>query len=198
MEHEKIPATLPDEHLMPRLRKLGVVTGHTLVFRDACRDDAEFILSLRTDKEKSRYLTATSGDLAAQRDWLDGYASSDDQVYFIIEYQGEAIGTVRLYDVQQNSFCWGSWILKDSRPRQAAIESALMVYAYGVDHLGFNASHFDVRKGNERVWKFHERFDAKRVSETDLDYFYAIDLTAIQDARLRFAEFLPDGVSISA
>lgn len=198
MEHQNAPSSHPAEQAKPRLRKLGIVTGHTLVFRDARSDDAEFILSLRTDVEKSRFLSATSGDLAAQRTWLDGYAHSDDQVYFIIEYQGEAIGTVRLYDAQENSFCWGSWILKDSRPRQAAVESALMVYAYGVDHLGFGASHFDVRKGNERVWQFHERFGAKRVSENELDYFYAIDLAGIGAARLRCAEFLPNGVAVTA
>lgn len=51
------------------------------------------------------------------------------------------------------------------------MESALTVYAYAVDHLGFTAAHFDVRRGNERVWKFHERFGAVRVDENEEDYF---------------------------
>lgn len=51
------------------------------------------------------------------------------------------------------------------------MESALMVYAYAVDHLGSKAAHFEVRKGNERVWQFHERFGAVRTSETDLEYY---------------------------
>lgn len=194
---EQTIAVPPTQSPLPRLLKLGTVKGLTLVFRDARTSDAEFILSLRTDKEKSRYLSATSGDLEAQRTWLDSYAGGEGQVYFIIEYEDQPIGTIRLYDPQQNSFCWGSWILIDSRPRQAAIESALMVYAYAVDHLGFSAAHFDVRKGNEKVWKFHERFGAKRVSESGDDYFYAIDLEALRQARIDFAEFLPDGVSVT-
>ena len=72
-----------------------------------------------------------------------------------------------------------------------------MVYAYAVDHLGFSASHFDVRKGNEKVLKFHDRFGASRVSETELDYLYAIDLAAIQNARASLAEFLPNGVAVT-
>jgi RimJ/RimL family protein N-acetyltransferase len=195
---QELKSPISAESAIPRLRKPASVIGKTLIFRNARTEDAEFILSLRTDQEKSRFLSATSGDVAAQRAWLDGYASRDDQVYFIIEYQNEPIGTVRLYDPQGASFCWGSWILKDSRPRQAALESALMVYAYAVDHMGFSASHFDVRKGNERVWQFHERLDAKRVSETELDYLYVMDLAAIQDARRRLAEYLPDGVSVTA
>ncbi len=43
-------------------------------------------------------------------------------------------------------FCWDSWILKDGRPKHAALESALMVYAYGLDHLGFAGTHFDAAR----------------------------------------------------
>lgn len=179
-----------------RLRKAARLVGKTLIFRNATIDDAAFILSLRTDAEKSRYLSAVSGELAAQQDWLARYAQKDDQAYFIIEYQGAPIGTVRLYDPQGESFCWGSWILHSSRPSQAAMESALMVYAYAVDHLGFTAAHFDVRKGNERVWQFHERFGAKRVSENDIDYFYVLDNKAIEFSRKHYRRFLEGSVKV--
>lgn len=180
----------------PTIRKARRVMGKSLVFRNATVDDAEFILSLRTDEQKSRYLSAVSNDLDAQRVWLANYAQSNEQVYFIIEYQDEAIGTVRLYDARENSFCWGSWILKDSRPSHAAMESTLMVYAYAIDHLGFNAAHFDVRKGNEKVWQYHERYGARRVNESDLDYFYTLELAAIVDSRKRYEKYLPNGVSV--
>ena len=180
----------------PKLRKAAQVVGKTLVFRDATIDDAAFILSLRTDADKSRYLSAVSGELAEQQAWLARYAQTDDQAYFIIEYQDVPIGTVRLYDPQGESFCWGSWILQSSRPSQAAMESALMVYAYAVDHLGFTAAHFDVRKGNQRVWQFHERFGAQRIAETDLDYFYRLDGEAIAASRARYQRFLDGSVSV--
>lgn len=179
-----------------RLRKATRVQGKTLTLRDARVEDAAFILSLRTDAEKSRYLSTVSGDLADQQAWLERYAAADDQAYFIIEHQEEPIGTVRLYDPQGDSFCWGSWILKNGRPSHAAMESALMVYAYAVDHLGFNAAHFDVRKGNERVWQFHERFGAQRTAETELDYFYQLDREAIASSRKRYQRFLEGSVSV--
>lgn len=180
----------------PTIRKAQRVMGKTLTFRDASVDDATFILSLRTDEIKSRYLSAVSADLNAQQAWLEGYAKSENQAYFIIEYQNEPIGTIRLYDAQEDSFCWGSWILKDGRPSQAAMESALMVYSYAVNDLGFQASHFDVRKGNERVWKFHERFGARRILETDLDYFYALNLQSIQESHVTYSKFLPNDVTV--
>lgn len=178
----------------PTIRKAAFVRGETLVFRDACLSDAEFILSLRTDENKSRFLSATKNDLEAQKAWLIEYAAADDQAYFVIEFNDEAIGTVRLYDARQDSFCWGSWILKDGRPRQGAMESALMVYSYAMDHLGFENSHFEVRKGNERVWQFHERFGAIRVSETEDSYCYSLSLDAIRNSLGRYKKFLPNAV----
>ena len=180
----------------PTIRKAKRVIGKALTFRNATVADAGFILSLRTDEIKSRYLSATSADIRAQQAWLESYASTTGQAYFIIEYQDGPIGTTRLYDAQEGSFCWGSWILKDGRPSQAAMESALMVYAYAVDHLGFEAAHFDVRKANDRVCKFHDRFGAAITTTTELDNFYSLSHQSIKESRIRYSKFLPDGVQI--
>ncbi len=167
------------------------------MLRDATVEDADFILALRTNEEKARYLSFTSADVERQRAWLGRYASSTDQAYFIIEaMDGEPLGTVRLYDARGNSFCWGSWILKAGAPAHAAIESALMVYAYAIDHLGFEQAHFDVRKGNESVWRFHERFGAERIAEGDLDYYYRISAEAIAASRTRYRKYLPNSVMV--
>lgn len=181
----------------PRIRKAQVLKGKTLMFRDARESDAELILSLRTDESKGRHLSATSSDLEAQRSWLRQYAAATDQAYFIIEYQAKAIGTVRLYDARGNSFCWGSWIIADGQPAHAAIESALMVYAYALDVLGFSGAHFDVRKANERVWAFHERFGAIRIGETSEDWLYELDQQAIDAARQRYRRYLPESLETS-
>lgn len=71
-----------------------------------------------------------------------------------------------------------------------------MVFAYAVDHLGFTATHFDVRKGNERLWQFHERFGAKRVAENENDYFYRLDFNAIDISRNRYQRFVEGGVEV--
>jgi RimJ/RimL family protein N-acetyltransferase len=181
----------------PQIRKAQCLKGKTLVFRDAHESDAELILSLRTDERKGRYLSTTSPDLEAQRSWLREYAEVTDQAYFIIEHQEQAIGAVRLYESRGNSFCWGSWIISDGQPAHVAIESALMVYAYALDHLGFSAAHFDVRKANERVWTFHERFGAIRNGETTEDWLYELDQQAINAARRRYRRYLPDSLETS-
>ncbi len=174
-----------------------MIKGRTLVFHDVCVDDAGFILSLRTDQEKGRHLSATSGDIESQVLWLKNYTHSSDQAYFLISYKEQKVGTVRLYDSQGYSFSWGSWIIQAGVPNHVAIESALMVYRYGLDYLGFTEAHFDVRKGNERVWQFHERFGAARILETSTDYYYSINAQMIRQALTRYKKFLPVDVIVT-
>ena len=99
------------------------VVGCNVVLRNATKDDAEFIVGLRTDPEKGKYLSPTSTDISLQVAWMEEYANDNSQIYFIIEdMHGERFGTVRIYDQRGYSFCWGSWILKEGRPSGFALE----------------------------------------------------------------------------
>jgi len=181
----------------PTVRKANIVRGKNIALRNAAASDAAFILELRTDDELALHLSKTSATLADQVAWLDRYTARSDEAYFIIESaDGQPLGTVRLYDARQDSFCWGSWIMSKRAPQTAAIESALIVYAYALDALGFSQAHFQVRSANERVWKFHERFGARRVGAHDNEYDYAISNKAIRASMDRYARYLPDQLSL--
>lgn len=181
---------------MAQFRKPRLVIGRQLQFRDALPDDAAFILSLRLDPSKNQHLSTTSASLEEQRAWLERYQTDAEQLYFIIEDTAEkAVGTVRLYDKQGQSFCWGSWILSDDAPRSSAVESSVMVYHVGLS-CGFTCAHFDVRRANEKVWQYHERFGAVRIGETSQDYLYRIDEASIRTALARYSSRLPAGVRI--
>jgi hypothetical protein len=71
-----------------------------------------------------------------------------------------------------------------------------MVYSYAIDHLGFQSSHFDVRKGNVRVCSFHERLGARRTGETEHDILYEMDGPSILKARNELKAFLPKAVIV--
>lgn len=181
------------------IKRINNVTGNKLEFRDAAPDDARFILSLRLDDTKNKYLHAVSNDIQAQRDYLLKYQNEHTSLYFIIldRFSKKEVGTVRLYDIKGNSFCWGSWILTQESPPKAAIESALMIYELALDHLGFTAVHFDVRTDNHHVIRFHERFGARRTGGNDLDTFYAMSEEEIRNSLYKLREFLPNGISVT-
>lgn len=189
--HERPPAGSEVRFRVPRL-----VGTARLSFRPAVPDDAEFILSLRLDESKNKHISPTSPDVEAQRNWLEQCSKDDSQAYFIIETSnGTPVGTVRLYDPQGSSFCWGSWILSDGAPKSSAVETSLMVYRFGLA-CGFDSAHFDVRKANEKVWQYHERFGARRVREDAENYYYTIAREAIDAAFHRYSDRLPGGIKV--
>lgn len=183
----------------PLISRAAAVTGNKLILRDVEPADAQFILSLRLDPKKNAYLSAVGPDLQKQIDWINGYLCGEGQAYFIIcDRQLNRLGTVRLYNAIGTSFSWGSWIIKDDAPNYAAIESAMLVYLFAVDHLGFSAAHFEVDRNNKSVWGFHERFGAKRVKESYREYFYEIGLDQIRASLHRYKKFVPSPIEMVA
>jgi RimJ/RimL family protein N-acetyltransferase len=182
---------------MPSIKKAGKIIGRNLVFRNAGVNDAGFILSLRTDQHKNRFLSPTSPEIEKQVEWMRKYENATDQAYFVIENTtGEKVGTIRLYDQVGDSFCWGSWIIKDGAPFNYAVESVTILYQYALHDLGFSRSYFAVRKANRSVWQFMERFGAERKTETDVDYLYETGREKIQQSLRRYSKFLPRPIRV--
>ena len=157
-------------------------------------DDASFLLTLRTDEKRGKYLSKVDNDLAKQKQWIENYKVREiagEEYYFIIESkQGDPLGCVRVYGFVDVSFSWGSWILKQGAPRTAAIESAIRVYEFAFYKLGLSQCYFEVRKGNKSVKRFHERFGAKVVREDEEQYFFVFDIDTYQSAKPRYMSFI--------
>jgi RimJ/RimL family protein N-acetyltransferase len=158
------------------------------------KQDAPFVVALRSDIDKARYLSRSQCSVEAQEAWIEAYKSREadgDEYYFVIEaLDGESLGVVRMYDFIGDSFCWGSWIIKSEAPLCTGIESALSIYEIAFYQLGFLRVHFDVRKENERVVRFHTRFGAEIVNETELDYYFQYDKEMYEAVRSKYAKYL--------
>ena len=158
--------------------------------------DADFVLSLRLQGERSRFLSPVRDDIAAQREWLLHYKEREkkkqEYYYVILGDRSEKLGLVRLYDFQGDSFSWGSWILTSKAPAYAAIESALAVYEIGFHRLGFERSHFEARKENANVIAFHKSFGAVVRKEDELNYYFEITKETYEETRRKYRRFLED------
>ena len=188
-----------DDKYEPHILKASQIFGRNLILKNASHLDAQFILSLRTDEGKSKFLSKTSNDLKAQIEWLKEYESKKlGEAYFIIQTKdSQSIGTIRIYDEITDSFSWGSWILSKDAPPSAAIESALMIYEYAVNCLNFQSAHFEVLKENQRVWQFHKRFGAIQTNEDGEKYFFNIDKLSIHNSLMHYRKYLPDGIIVN-
>jgi len=168
------------------------VRGKSIFLREVSVEDAEFIIGLRTDPEKNKHISATSNDINQQINFIASYSKSDTDFYFMIcDWNWSRLGTVRIYDVRDDSFCWGSWILSRDAPKKAAIESALLIYDFAFFSLHYPWAHFDVRKKNVKVVDFHKRFGASIVGEDDLNYYFEYDIDAYMIVREKYRRYLP-------
>lgn len=168
-------------------------TKHIL-FRLVEQSDAEFILSLRTNPKKNKYLSTVNQSLADQQAWIKSYKQREyqkEEFYYVIsDHENNDLGLVRIYDIQGNSFSWGSWIIIDGAPPYVAIESALLVYEIGFYKLGFTESHFEVLRENKSVLKFHLRFGAQVTGESKEKIFLSIGIDAYEEARKKYTRYL--------
>lgn len=171
--------------------------ANTVYLRLVKESDAVFICGLRNDEQLNTYISKSTADEEAQRNWIINYKEREvngEEYYFIICRKSDdlQIGTVRLYDFQENpkSFCWGSWILNENKTRFSAVESSLLVYEAGFTQLGFEQSHYDVMKGNDKVHSFHLKMGAKKVSEDDTNIYYIFPKGQHEKNKIHYAKFL--------
>ena len=175
-----------------------IIYGKNINMRTVEIEDAEFIYTMRQIKDKVKYLSQINGTIDTQKEWIRDYKIREDkkqEFYFILESKDkEKFGLVRMYDFKKinnlDSFCWGSRLIKESAPKTTAIESALQIYEFGFYNLGFERSHFDVRKGNDKVIAFHQRFGANIVNENDLEYFFEYGRKDYEIIKKRYRKFL--------
>lgn len=103
--------------------------------------DAEFIMSLRTDPIKSRFLSSTSNDIEAQKSWITNYKEREangEDYYFMYEYKGKKAGVNRLYEIEGNHFVHGSWLFANDVPPYCAIAAAVIAREIAYDILGLD------------------------------------------------------------
>jgi RimJ/RimL family protein N-acetyltransferase len=136
--------------------------GFRYRLRPVGRSDAAFIVALRTDPELGAFLHPTSGRVEDQDVWIDAYLERAGDFYFIIEdlSDGEAVGTVGIYDTDRTQAEWGRWLVRKGSP--AAVESALLVYRAAFELLRLEAVFCRTIADNAKVVSFHDSSGARR------------------------------------
>jgi RimJ/RimL family protein N-acetyltransferase len=165
--------------------------GKFVNLREIKLEDAEFVLKLRCDEKKSKYLHKTENNLQKQIDYIKRYLDKDNEWYFIIENkQHRPIGTVRIYDVKGKQFTGGSWLMEEGATANEVLEGSLLVRNYAFNVLGFEKDFYDVRKENKKVLRFHKICGAKIVGESDIDFFFEYTKNDFEKNRARLFAML--------
>jgi RimJ/RimL family protein N-acetyltransferase/trans-aconitate methyltransferase len=136
--------------------------GHAFRLRPVEVEDAAFILKLRADRERSRYLHRVSSELNAQKRWLTAYLERPRDYYFITENRetGEREGTAGIV-VNEWGNEWGRWIVRAGS--LAALESACLIYRVGFEVLGLDSILCRTITENSAAVEFHRSFGLEEV-----------------------------------
>lgn len=140
-------------------------------------EDAEFIVSLRTDPNMNKYIHYTSDSVDKQCQWIRDYKHREaegKEYYFIFEQKNECIGLARLYNIEDDKFTSGSWlsrseiigsgVLCDIISREVAFE----LYPQSINY-------FDIRKGNRNVIRYAQSYHPTIYKEDEDNLYFYID-----------------------
>lgn len=157
---------------------LSRIEGPNLVLRLITPEDATYVHRLRVDPAYNTHLSVVHGTVEDQRNWIESYKTREavgKELYYIItHHDGRRCGTVRLYNIKEESFTWGSWILDHNKPSKAALESAVLSFGVGFEKLGAALAHVDVRCDNARAIAFYRRFGMTEIHRTvqEISFIY--------------------------
>ena len=185
---------------MAAIKELELIKGPNLTLRLIEPNDAAFVFGLRTNPLYNQNLSAVRGTVDDQRRWIEAYKDREaerSEFYYVIERKdGTPCGVVRLYDIDANSFTWGSWILDANKPPKAALESAVLIYQIAFDLLDLESARFDVRGENGTTLKFHRRFGATETHQTQTDVFFTYPHSQYQADRESYMMVLRGEVGV--
>jgi hypothetical protein len=154
----------------------GIIRADHCLFRLIHLDDSEFVVNLRNETRRSRFISKSAETADAQREWIRSYLPRHEaghEYYFIAcDLNNTPWGTVRLYDIGETECTGGSWVMLDGAPLSISLETYLLPMWFAFHVLSKKVLHIDVRKANTRVCKWHEMCGAELLREDGLDRYY--------------------------
>lgn len=170
------------------------IYGEYSIHRPVTIQDADFIVSIRTNPQLSQFISETNISIQKQKDWICDYQKrnkNETEHYFIsCDLNGVPWGTVRIYNIDANDSTGGSWVIKLGAPLGVTLESYLVPLFFAFEILRHRRQHIDVRKKNKKVLKWHELCGAKFIREDNLDRYYYYDAEAYAFARAKVKKIL--------
>lgn len=156
------------------------IKKYNIILKPVEEEDAEFIIKLRTDDKKSRFISKTNDDIELQKEWIRSYKKREavkEEFYFIaVDNNEEKFATYRIYDIGDDICEIGSWV---SKPGYSNVNNSLkvdiIIKEFVFETLGYNQLKFVVNKENMSVLKYHKLFHPNIIGESDHDYYFVLE-----------------------
>lgn len=147
---------------MKKLSKDFTYQKYGLHVRFVNESDAQFILSIRTNAYKSKFIGGTNNSIDQQIEWIRNYKSREAEgtdYYFMYLFKGKRVGVNRLYDLSEHHFNHGSWVFSTESPQFCSFAAAIIAreIAFDILDIPLESNEKDgVFENNARVVKFQK------------------------------------------
>ena len=159
---------------------MDTISKFNIKLRLVEESDAEFIVDIRTDSSKSKFISFTNSNIEEQKKWIREYKNrekAEEEFYYIaIDENDEKFATYRLYNKNNNSIEVGSFVSKPFyKIALNVIKVDVILKTYVFEVLGYNSLNFEVRKNNKSVIIYHNKFKPQLTKEDDLNYYFKLE-----------------------
>lgn len=166
-----------------RKRKIDEIlptTEYGYYFRLVELEDAEFILSLRNNEKLAQHLNPTSGEIEEQIKWLKEYKNREKEgkdfyVICLKEDKKTKLGLNRIYNVDGNTFEFGSWLYSPDSGSNTAVLGELFTKGLAFEQLGFTLCKMETKKKNTRVLWYAKSYKPRFTGEDELNHYFESD-----------------------
>lgn len=149
-----------------------------MILRYVEKSDSKFVLDLRTDTKLGRNISFTSPNIDDQINWIEEYKkreAAEKEFYFVFEdLSHKPWGTVRLYNIVDDSFTVGSWLCLPGNKENIAIKAWIYTVEFGFRRFGHSKCLFDIRKQNRAVLYFAYLFHPSLIYEDEANYYFSL------------------------
>lgn len=170
---------------------MGPINKFNIKLRLVEEKDADFIIKIRTDTAKSRFISGTDSDVEKQKIWIREYKNREkngDEFYFIaIDENNIEFATYRIYNKEQNAIEIGSFVSKPLYDNPInVIKVDVILKSFVFEELGFSYLKFEVRKENKSVVNYHKKFKPTLINEDALNYYFILEKETFLTNKIKF------------
>lgn len=127
-------------------------------------ENAEFILSLRTDPKYSRYINDTENDLDIQIEWIQQQQVKPNDYYFVIyDSKNNPKGVISLYNFDKDGNAAEMGRLICPKSPIELYEALILIFVFGFEVLGLSRMIYRMNPDNAEVIAVTRKFGAEFV-----------------------------------
>ena len=168
----------------------GLIRGKNIYLQSVMADDAKFIVKIRNDSQKNRYVHAVDNDVEKEIAWIDKQHIQPNDYYFSVKHWKDKIiiGTVSIYnvDLQMREAELGRWVSYGTASDN--LETILLAHNFAFETLNLCRVYTKTLSENKKVVNFWKRFGGQGV-ENHVDEgvsFYKNTITANEYSRIMY------------